>query len=151
LSQALTLKDNGTFSEPPMIKALRKDRYDIFEILLGLPHRFLTYEVLCLIDEQGRNILHHAVIKSHSEFVKKLVYLDSDFGKLRGQKDSKGKTPQTYDDKGNFKEVFETVWDATKSGNIERMNQLVAKGLVDDQTAWSKNTPLHIAVKYCQI
>ena len=151
LTQALTLKDYGNLAEPPLIKAMRKDRYDILEILLQINKKILTYDALCLTDEQGKNVLHHAVIKQHSDIVKTLIYLDSDFGKLRNQKDSKGKTPQTYDDKGHFKEMFETVWDSAKTGYVERLKQLVAKTSVDEQTAWNKNTPLHIAVKNSQI
>lgn len=34
-----------------MIKAIRKDRYDLFETLLTISPKFLTYEVLTLTDE----------------------------------------------------------------------------------------------------
>jgi len=53
LSHALTTPDSGAFAEPPLIKALRKDRYDLFEIILDLNReKFLKYEeVLCLQDE----------------------------------------------------------------------------------------------------
>jgi ankyrin repeat protein len=93
LSKALTLKDFGSLGEPPMVKALRKDRYDLFEIMLGINPKIMTYEVLCLQDDTEKNILHHAVIKQHQDLVKKLIYLDSDHGKLRACKDTKGKTP----------------------------------------------------------
>lgn len=52
LSQALTISDNSNLSEPPLIKALRKDRYDLLELILGLnKEKYLKYdEVLCLCD-----------------------------------------------------------------------------------------------------
>ena len=56
-----------------------------------------------------------------------------------------------------FKASFETVWDAAKNENIERLKQVIpmpapvelqgGKHLVNDPTPWSFNTPLHIAVK----
>jgi hypothetical protein len=53
--------------------------------------------------------------------VRRLVYLDADHGKLRAMKDAKQKTPSTYDDRGQYKDVFETIWDAAKLGNCTRL------------------------------
>ena len=56
-----------------------------------------------------------------------------------------------------FKDVFETVWDAAKAGNVERLKQLISNGddhkpfNVGEQTPWLGNTPLHIAVKNKQL
>jgi len=51
-------------SEPPMIKALRKDRFNLFEMMLEIDPKILSYDdVICLQDETARNVLHHAVIK----------------------------------------------------------------------------------------
>lgn len=78
-------------------------------------------------------------------------------------KDVKQKTPQQYDGQNLFKDVFITVWDAGKQGNLERLTQLIApkeadaaakeaaKHPVDDGTPWLKNTPLHLAVKAKQV
>ena len=65
LSQALTARDRSVMEEPPMIKALRKDRYDLFELMLQInKDKILKYDdVLCLVDGAGRNVLHHAVLK----------------------------------------------------------------------------------------
>lgn len=46
-----------------------------------------------MLDSSNRNVLHHAVLKEHGEFIKKFVQLDGDQRKLRDQKDIKGKTP----------------------------------------------------------
>ena len=83
-------------AEPPLIKALRKDRYDLFEMMLKInKERILKYdEVLCLADATGKNALHHAVLKEHADIVKKLVHLDADHSKLRNLKDIKSRTPQ---------------------------------------------------------
>jgi ankyrin repeat protein len=82
-------------------------------------------EVICLSDSQGRNVLHHAVLKQHSDIVKKLIHLDSDYSKLRNLKDTKGKTPAQYDEKSLYKDLFETIWDAAKKGNSDRLVTLV--------------------------
>jgi ankyrin repeat protein len=116
---------------------------------LKVSPKILPYDTLTLTDEQGKNVLHHAVIKQHHEIVKQLVFLDSDSSKLRNCKDTKGRTPMMYDDKANFKDVFVTIWDSAKAGNVERLTQLGSK--MDETTAWTKNTPLHIAVKNIQI
>lgn len=51
---------------------MRRDRYDLVELLLQLnKQRALTYEdVLCLTDAQDRNVLHHAVLKEHDGLIK---------------------------------------------------------------------------------
>jgi len=58
------------------------------------------------------------------------------------------------DDSSLYKDVFETVWDAAKAGNVERLKQLIKLNDDDNkqfevnvQTTWLGNTPLHIAVK----
>jgi len=65
LSQALTIKDYSNLKEPPLIKAIRKDRFDMLNSMLMInKEKILKYdEVLCQIDETGKNALHHAVIK----------------------------------------------------------------------------------------
>lgn len=65
LSQALVMRDASVLGEPPMIKALRKDRYDLFELMLQInKEKILKYDdVLCILDGAGRNVLHHAVLK----------------------------------------------------------------------------------------
>ena len=65
LSKALTIKDDSALKEPPLIKAIRKDRTDIVNSMLLInKEKYLKYdEVLCLTDEAGKNALHHAVIK----------------------------------------------------------------------------------------
>jgi ankyrin repeat protein len=87
-----------------------------------------------------------------------LIYLDADSGKLRNAKDSKNKTPQLLDDSNMFKDLFETVWDAAKAGNVERLKQLIKVNENDQkpyevnaQTPWQGNTPLLIAVKNKQL
>ena len=64
-------------------------------------------------------------MKEHPDIVKKLVALDIDYCKLRNKKDFKSKTPIMYDERGLFKDLFDTIWDAAKSGNCERLKQLV--------------------------
>ena len=125
----------------------------MFDLMLKISReKILKYEeVFCLQDDQGRNILHHAVIKQHSDIVKKLIFLDADFSKLRNMKDTKGKTPQQYDDRGLFKEIFETIWDAAKKGNCERLKQLAKSTDIEDKTPWLSNTALHIAVRSKQV
>jgi len=78
-------------------------------------------------------------------------------------KDVKLKTPQQYDGQNLFKDIFITVWDAGKQGNLERLLQLIgpnqadaaakeaAKHPVDEPSPWLKNTPLHLAVKAKQV
>jgi ankyrin repeat protein len=85
LSKALSTCDSSTLTEPPLVKAMRKDRYDLIEMMLKLnKDKFLQYDlVLCLTDNSGKNVLHHAVLKQHTEIVRKLLYLDADQGKLR--------------------------------------------------------------------
>ena len=78
-------------------------------------------------------------------------------------KDVKSRTPQQYDGQNLFKDIFITVWDAGKQGNLERLMQLIgssekdaaaketAKHPVDDPSPWLKNTALHLAVKAKQV
>lgn len=117
------MRDSSGLGETPLIKAIRKDRYDMFDLLLQINReKILKYdEVLCATDSLSRNILHHAVIKQATSLVKKIIILDADHGKLRGGKDSKSKTPQMLDDSSLYKDVFETIWDAAKAGNTERL------------------------------
>jgi hypothetical protein len=65
LSKALSIHDNSTLAEPPLIKAMRKDRYDLLDMIFKLNiEKYLNYEeVLCLTDSSGKNVLHHAVLK----------------------------------------------------------------------------------------
>ena len=159
-TKAFSTSDNSSLSEPPLIKAIRKDRYDLLEMIFKLPHqKYLDYDqVLCLTDSSYKNVLHHAVMKQHPDIVRKLLWFDSDHGKLRAQQDTKKKTPIQCDDGGSFKGSFETIWDAATNENVERLKQLIpfpaptelqpGKHFVNDKSAWSRNTPLHLAVKY---
>ena len=72
LSQALVTPDSSGMLEPPLIKAIRKDRFDLFSLMMQINReKILKYdEVLCQTDSSGRNILHHAVIKQHKDIVK---------------------------------------------------------------------------------
>lgn len=64
LSKALGLRDSKGLGETPLIKAIRKDKYDMFDLLLQINNKILKYdEVLCATDNLGRNALHHAVVK----------------------------------------------------------------------------------------
>ena len=121
------MRDSSGGGETPLIKAIRKDRYDMFDLLLQInKEKILKYdEVLCATDNLGRNILHYAVMKQASTLVKKIVILDADYRNLRTAKDSKSKTAQLMDDSNLYKDVFETVWDAAKAGNVERLKQLI--------------------------
>mmetsp|Transcript_21310 Transcript_21310/g.32988 ORF Transcript_21310/g.32988 Transcript_21310/m.32988 type:complete len:207 (+) Transcript_21310:710-1330(+) len=155
--------DGGSQEEPPLIKAIRKENFAIAETILDLDiHRFLNYfDVLCLTDKVGRNALHLAVIKSQNKLVQRLVFLDADSKKMRGAKDSKGKTPEQYDFSSQFKDVLVTLWDIVKTGNVERLKQIMMKGgktapppgkyFPDTLTPWLKNSPLHAAVKAKQL
>ena len=160
LSKALGLRDSKGLGETPLIKAIRKDKYDMFDLLLQInKDKILKYdEVLCATDNLGRNALHHAVVKQQTNIVKKLINLDADSSKLRNEKDSKSKDPQLLDDSNMFKDLFETVWDAAKAGNVERLKQIISINdndqkpyKVNAQTPWQGNTALHIAVKNKQL
>lgn len=126
-----------------------------------------------MTDSQDRNVLHHAVLKEHDGLVKQLVLLDADHSKLRSQKDTKGKTPLACDGKGQFKDIFTTVWDAAREGALDKLKVMIRPGTndqepknseaaaaaaehpgkhqVDDGSPWLGNTPLHVAVKAKQI
>ena len=63
LSTALVTKDLGKLSEPPLIKAIRNGQSDIANLILNIDKDILKYDdALCLQDNLGKNILHHAVI-----------------------------------------------------------------------------------------
>lgn len=57
-----------------------------------------------------------------------------------------------------FKGAFETIWDAAKNDNVERLKLLIptpapqdlqpGKHKVNDQSPWLGNTALHMAVKF---
>ena len=53
--------------------------------------------------------------------MRKLVYFDSDHGKLRGAKDIKGKVPLQGDSQNLYKDMFKTSWDSAKLGDLERL------------------------------
>lgn len=62
------------------------------------------------------------------------------------------------DEKNLFKDIFETVWDAARSGNIERLKQKIGMNsqdtkafTADSATPWLGNTPLHLAVRFKQL
>lgn len=98
--KALGMKDLNAQGDTLLIKAMRKDRYDMINILLDLNvEKYLKYDEVLLKTnlKEGRNILHHAVSKGDYDIVKRLVYLDSDHGKLRACKDFKDKTPAVCD------------------------------------------------------
>lgn len=89
------------------------------EMVFGLlklvgPTDLLGYSVLTQTDASGRNVLHFAVMGKHKELVERLVRMDVDHSQLRNQIDSKGKTPQQYDDSSLFR--FETAWDCAQTG-----------------------------------
>ena len=73
------------------------------------------------------------MMKDHADIVKKLIFLDVDYSKLRNQKDAKGKTPAIYDGKGQFKDAFITPWDAAKDGNIDKLKIYLRPGEADQE------------------
>lgn len=86
LTSALVMPDSSMYAETPIIKMVRKDRFNLFDILMENAKKYVKYdEVLCLKDAMDRNVLHYAVQKEHPEIVKRLVYYDSDHHKLRNQ------------------------------------------------------------------
>ena len=106
LNEALQIAD--AVDEPPLVKAVRKGYNDIANLILGLNRsKYLEYEqVLCLADNSGKNVLHHAVSKQATDIVRKLIYFDSDHGKLRSMKDTKNKVPLQADAQNLFKDMF---------------------------------------------
>lgn len=133
LKEALTMRDNSNLGEPPLIKAIRRDRYDLVELMLQINReKTLSYDqVLCLTDSSDRNVLHHAVMKEHADIAKKLIFLDVDHRKLRSQKDIKGKTPLLCDAAGQLKDAFVTPWDAAREGNLDKLKTLLRPGVAE--------------------
>ena len=81
-----------------------------------------------MTDSTSKNILHHAVIGNQRDLVQRIIYLDSDQGHLRKAKDAKGYTPAQYDTNRQYKDLFSTVWDQAKEGNVERVKAMLAVG-----------------------
>jgi len=70
--------------EYALIRAMRKNCFDIVDLILELNKAtVLTYDVCLLQDSSNRNVLHHAVLKEQGEFIKKFVQLDGDQSKMR--------------------------------------------------------------------
>ena len=85
----------------------------------------LGYEYLTVTDSSGKNALHYAVMTKCRDLIERFVALDTDHGKLRSQKDAKGKTPQQYDEKSQFTQCFVTVWDCASVGSNVSMKQQI--------------------------
>jgi len=99
------------------------------------------------VDKEKQNALHYAIIAKNINLINYLIKRDSDKNILRNAKDSKGKTPQDYDNSNHFKENLVHIWDAAKNNDIILLEKLVNKGYysINDQSFIFKNTPLHIA------
>lgn len=122
-----------------------------YSILHLITSGAVPYEVATAVDGvRSRNVLHWAVHNKQRDLIEVLVSkIDADKRELREAKDSKGKTPADIDNAGQFTELFNTVWDYAKEGNLKKLRQVIDSGRfgANDQTLWSKNTPLHIAVR----
>ena len=77
--------------EPALIKAVKKGEKDVAMTMVS--SRYMSYELLCTTDGNDRNVLHHAVDAQIPDLVRRLIFVDSDQGRLRAQKDNKNKLP----------------------------------------------------------
>ena len=75
------LKAGDLKQETSLIKAVKKGHKDI--ALMLATSGYMDYDMLCMTDGMGQNVLHHAVSAAMTELVMKLIYFDSDSGKLR--------------------------------------------------------------------
>ena len=94
--------------------------------MLKLNQKHLSYDLMQIVDKTNKNILHHAVLVKAVDLVKHIIWIDSDYAKLRAQKDIKGRVPAQCDAASLFKDSFQTVWDSAKSGDIERLREQIA-------------------------
>lgn len=90
--------------ETALLKAVRMGQMKtVFSIMhLTGPTELIGYQTYTQTDLSGRNCLHLAVIGKHKELIERFIKMDVDQGQLRAKRDSKGKTPQQYDDTSQF-------------------------------------------------
>lgn len=99
-----------------------------------------------------QNALHLAVIAGNVEMIKFIVKIDADKNILRNQPDISRHKPIELYAARKFKNVFYHIWDHAQNGNIELLDQELADGNyeINEKTHIKQNTPLHIAIKFCQ-
>lgn len=92
--------------------------------------------------------MHYATINKDKELIEKIVYWDSDTGKIRKQKDSKNKTPWEYDPPNLFLSIFNTIWDFAQVGDIMKFKTALRQGKfpLTARTYKEQNTVLHLAI-----
>ena len=113
------IKAFGSMKMTPIIMSAYINSFDIF--------MFLFFELGCSLDatcSKGNNALHYAVINKNEALVKKLVYLDADFGILRRKDNKEGKVAADLAD-DDYKQMLITIWDVVRQGNLQKIKEIV--------------------------
>lgn len=102
LTSVINVKDDR--QETALLKAVRMSQMKVVFSIMHLtgPNELIGYQSYTQTDLMGRNVLHLAVIGKHKELIDRFVKMDIDHSLMRNKHDSKGKTPQQYDDLSQF-------------------------------------------------
>jgi len=129
--------------ETALIKAVRLNNVPIAKLLISKGANVYA------TNKEGRNILHLTVLNCMKDFFQYMIYYDADKNLLRSTKDCKGKLPKDMDSQNLLGQLFKHVWDYCKNNEHKRVLRNLLESnleLVNKQTTFRKNTPLHVAV-----
>lgn len=104
-------------------------------------------------NEKLQNALHIASIQGNKKLVELLIRADSDFNRLRIEKDMKDRTPKDFDITGRLSTSYYHIWDYSRLGNINRIKiVLITKEFnINEQTPKKKQCSLHVAIEFKQL
>ena len=104
-------------------------------------------------NDKLQNALHIATLQGNKSIVELLIRTDSDYNRLRIEKDIKERLPKEFDITGRLTESYFHIWDYAKLGNLEKLKTLVItkEYSINEQTPKKKLSSLHIAVMHKQL
>lgn len=99
-------------------------------------------------NDKLQNVLHIASIQGNKKIVEYLIRADSDFNRLRSEKDIKDRLAKDFDITGRLASSYFHIWDYANQNNIERLKIVIVtkEFSINEQTPKKKFTALHVAV-----
>ncbi|OMJ80122.1 hypothetical protein SteCoe_19721 [Stentor coeruleus] len=131
----------------PFLLSVKHNRLDSVQILVSWDCNIYVR------NGKLQNALHIATSKGYSNFIEYLVRLDADKNILRSQLDIQQRKPKDLDVSNKLEQYFYHIWDYARSGDFEKIEGLIEAKVysVNEQTVFSKITPLHAAVESRQL
>ena len=140
---------------PELLEKSARNNYTVF--LYSVKFDSLEGVNLCIQNscniyarnDKLQNSMHLASIQGNKSILKVLIKTDSDYNRLRSERDFKDRIPKDFDITGRLSASYYHIWDYARQGSIDRIKILLItkEFAINEQTPKKKLSLLHAAVE----